>query len=132
MQLRIYTEYATQILQHLHTHNTDLQTGVQIVEATGITYPNFMAVSHQLRQKGLIVSTRGRHGGFKLGRPATKISFYDVFRCFDEELCIGHSLKANRENIDGMEQDRTTQFLQNLQDRIIMEMSSRTIADLAS
>ncbi|MCL2567967.1 MAG: Rrf2 family transcriptional regulator [Oscillospiraceae bacterium] len=126
MQLRVYTEYATQILQYLNTHNTELQSGAQIVEAVGITYPNFMAVANRLRQKGLIVSVQGRHGGFKLGRPAAKISFYDIFLCFDEELCVSQSLKADHGD-GGM-----AQFLQSLQNGILTEMSSRTVADLAS
>ena len=39
-----------------------------------------------LRRGGLVISHRGRPGGFLLARPASKISVADVFRCVEGPL----------------------------------------------
>jgi len=57
----------------------------------------------KLRRAGLVESTRGRHGGYKLGRPATDINVAEIMsavdegtrmtRCFGETMapCLGDS-----------------------------------------
>jgi len=63
---------------------------------------DFLAkILKQLVDQGLVRSTRGPHGGYALGRPATEISFLDVIEavegpvalnvCLDEEEGCGRS-----------------------------------------
>jgi len=114
-------------------HQNGLQAGVHIAKEVGISYSIFLTIAVQLRRKGLLVSVRGQNGGFALGRPATEISFYDVFLCIEEELCISRSLRIGQEDADDAVHDgKVHEFLQTWQDKMIAEMSGKSIADLAS
>jgi Rrf2 family protein len=93
----------------------------------GITYTTFTTLSIPLRQSGLLTSVQGRNGGFKLGKPVSEISFYDVFLCFEQELCISQTLKDGQAHKGKM---RT--FLQSWQDSMIRKMSNQSIEDLVS
>jgi len=128
MQLQAYTEYAIQILQYLHAHPQGLRTGTELAEELGISYPTFLALAVKLRRAGLIVSVRGRNGGFSLNKPAKKIRVYDVFLCIEGDLCISRNLKPGRSKSD----DKMQQFLKSWQESIIAELSNTTVADLAS
>lgn len=60
----------------------------QIASAAKIS-PKFLeAILLELRKSGLLVSHRGRNGGFQLARPAEQISFADVVRVTDGSLAL--------------------------------------------
>jgi Rrf2 family protein len=51
--------------------------------------PSFMAkILRNLAKAGLLRSTRGVHGGFTLGRPATEISLLDIVEAIEGPLGI--------------------------------------------
>jgi Rrf2 family protein len=101
-----------------------MRTG-EIARATHIS-PKFLeAILLELRKAGLLISHRGRKGGFELARPATQISFADIVRvtdgslalapcadelsprtcdhCFGEEACqIRHALLQARNKTDAV------------------------------
>jgi len=130
MRLQAYTEYAIRILQYLHVHRIGLQSGVRIAEETGVSYQAFMMIAVQLRRAGLLISVRGPGGGFQLGRPAEEISFYDVFLCIEKELCISRNLNGEEPASDP--DYKVHEFLRDWQDKMVEEMSGKTIAELAS
>jgi Rrf2 family protein len=41
-----------------------------------------------LKKRGLVHSTRGRHGGYRLGREASEISFAEIIRLIDGPLAL--------------------------------------------
>jgi len=127
MKIQIQTEHAIRILRYLHVHR-GLQSGVDIAKELGISYAAFFTIAARLRKAGLLVSTQGPNGGYRLRKPATEISFYEVFLCMEKELCIGRSLKDGQVDPG----DGVQAFLQRWQDNLIAEMSSQTIAELAS
>jgi Rrf2 family protein len=99
-----------------------MRTG-DIARAMNIS-PKFLeAILLELRKAGLLISQRGRKGGFQLARPAKQISFADIVRvtdgslalapcadeispmacedCFGEETCqIRHALLQARDKTD--------------------------------
>jgi len=49
--------------------------------------PNYLSkILHQLAREGVLESTRGKTGGFKLSRPAARLYLLDVIRPFDQVL----------------------------------------------
>ena len=131
MQLQISTDYAVRILQYLHKHKDDLPTAMTISQSIGITYPFFIKIANQLKQKGLLSAVQGRNGGYRLAKPADKISLYDVFLSIEGELrinrCLQNDSKCTRGEVDAC---RMHSFLRSLQDKLIDEMSSKSIHDL--
>jgi len=132
MQLQISTDYAVRILQYLHKNKEDLPTAMTISQSIGITYPFFIKIANQLKQKGLLSAVQGRNGGYRLARPAQQINLYDVFLCIEGELQINRCLQKNQTCSKG---DTTSckmhAFLRSLQNKVIEEMSGQSIADLA-
>ena len=132
MKLQISTDYAMRILQHLHVHKGEVQTATAISGAVGITYPFFIKIANQLKRAGLLVSVQGRHGGYALGRPGHEISYYDVLVSTTGEVKISRCLESGEPCLHGQRSAcKVHTFLQGLQGRIIAELSSQSIADLA-
>jgi len=130
MQLQISTDYAIRILQYLHKHKDDLPTAMTISQSIGITYPFFIKIANQLKQKGLLSAVQGRNGGYRLARPASQISIYDVFLSIEGHLQINRCLQKDQGCTRGEKEDCLMHgFFRSLQDKLVDEMSSKNIAD---
>ncbi len=68
------TDYATVLLAVLAIQPERVQTAAALAEKTHIAAPTVSKLLKQLQRSGLVVSTRGLHGGYQLSRPAAKIS----------------------------------------------------------
>jgi FeS assembly SUF system regulator len=68
------TDYATVLLAALAGQPARLQTATSLAEQTHIAAPTVSKLLKQLQRAGLVVSTRGTHGGYQLARPAAQIS----------------------------------------------------------
>jgi FeS assembly SUF system regulator len=68
------TDYATVLLAALAGEPARVQTAAALAEQTRIAAPTVCKLLKQLQRAGLVVSTRGLHGGYQLARPATQIS----------------------------------------------------------
>jgi Rrf2 family protein len=55
----------------------------EIAQETGIPTNYLSKVLHSLSRAGLVSSTRGRNGGFRLARPAPEITVFDIVNVFD-------------------------------------------------
>ena len=132
MKLQASTDYAVRILQYLHENAGEVYPAMSIAESVGITYPFFIKIANQLKKKKLINAVQGRNGGYTLGKPAGEISLYDVFRAIEGDLILNHCLNG-RPCTRGKHIDcKFHSVLRGVQGNIITELSSRTIADVAS
>lgn len=68
------TDYATVLLAVLAAQPERLHTAAALAQQTGVAGPTVSKLLKQLQRAGLIVSTRGLHGGYQLARPAAQIS----------------------------------------------------------
>jgi len=126
MKIQISTDHAIRILQYLHK-NGGMYTAMEIADAVGITYPFFIKIANQLKKHKFLMSVQGRNGGYALGKCAHKISLYDVFLCIEGKLQISNSIqRAERNDCE------LSKAWYRLQDKMIEEMSSQYITDLAS
>ena len=134
MKFQISTDHAVRILQHLYKHRGDgLQTAMDIVNATGISYPFCIKITNQLKAAGLVKSEQGRRGGYRLGRQGHGISFYDVVLAVEGEVHLHECLKdGNRCTYGEHNNCRTHEYLATLQGKVIKELSSQSIVDLMS
>ena len=72
------TDYATLILAHLAEADERRATAVELAERTHVGLPTVSKVLKELQRAGLVLSTRGAHGGYALARAATAISAADI------------------------------------------------------
>jgi FeS assembly SUF system regulator len=68
------TDYATVILAALAGEPGRVQTAAALAESTHVAAPTVCKLLKQLQRAGLVLSTRGLHGGYQLARPASQIS----------------------------------------------------------
>jgi FeS assembly SUF system regulator len=68
------TDYATVLLAALAGEPQRVQTAAALAEQTHIAAPTVSKLLKQLQRAGLVISTRGLHGGYQLARPASQIS----------------------------------------------------------
>jgi len=134
MRLQASTDYAVRILQYLHAvegQEGELQTATDISNATGVTYPFFIKIANQLKKKGLLDSVQGRHGGYILGKSGEEISLYDVIRAVEGEVEIHGCLRTPPTCSMGDPSGCSMHvFFRGMQDKLIAELSGKSIADL--
>ena len=87
MKLTTRSEYALLALIHLaRARGPAYVSAVSIAEAQGLP-PKFLEqLLLVLKRGGLVKSQKGQRGGYKLARPAEKISLAEIIRLLDGAL----------------------------------------------
>ncbi|HEY6453432.1 MAG TPA: SUF system Fe-S cluster assembly regulator [Steroidobacteraceae bacterium] len=82
------TDYATVILARLAAEPEQRFTAAQIAAETHLAAPTVSKLLKQLHRQGLVVSTRGAAGGYRLARPATEISAAQILDALDGPVAL--------------------------------------------
>lgn len=87
MNLTSRSRYALKIMLDMARHESaDLVKRHDIVVRQGVPEKYLDQIMIRLRRAGLVTSVRGRLGGYRMGRPASDISAWDVFRAVEDGL----------------------------------------------
>ena len=87
MRLTKHTDYAFRVLIYLASMPPDrLSTVQEIAEKFDVSRSHIMKIVHKLAGAGLIQSSRGQHGGLKLGRPKEAINLRQVIELMEATL----------------------------------------------
>ncbi|MFQ5699854.1 MAG: RrF2 family transcriptional regulator [Myxococcota bacterium] len=96
MHLLAQQEYGLRCLVQVARHPGDTPATIpEIAEAEGLS-PDYTAkLMRALRQRGLVTSTRGPGGGYRLARPASELSAWEVVEqlggsLFRDDFCESH------------------------------------------
>ncbi len=82
------TDYGTVVLAQLADLDDRPTSASDVAAATGVALPTVSKLLKALGKAGLVSSTRGSHGGYKLARNATKISAADVIDALEGPVSI--------------------------------------------
>ena len=88
------SEYAIRVLSYLSVHNDSLHSVNTLHKELDFPYKYLTKLMTSLTKKGLVVSNRGREGGFSLARDSKEIYLNDILNAVDEneidetERCI--------------------------------------------
>ncbi|HOV94829.1 MAG TPA: Rrf2 family transcriptional regulator [Spirochaetales bacterium] len=92
-QVSMKTQYAIRALVHLGKVESDC--AAHIAEAEHIPLKYLEGILNQLKLSGLIVSDRGRTGGYHLARPAQDIRMIEIVQSTDGDVrpveCVDNS-----------------------------------------
>jgi Rrf2 family protein len=83
-----------------------------------------------LKASGLIVNSEGRGSGYRLSRDPDRISVYDVYRAFENDLCVVDCLSAGYD----CKRDQicpTRDFWRDFNQHMVDFLESASIGDLA-
>ncbi len=95
-------EYALRTAVYLAEHGRDGAVRAAVLaDALGIPSNYLSKILHQLARQGILVSQRGKTGGFRLARGPDAISLADVVRPFDpvdakRSCLLGRSVCSDR------------------------------------
>ncbi|NRA65598.1 MAG: Rrf2 family transcriptional regulator [Pseudobacteriovorax sp.] len=87
MNLTSKSRYALKVMLDLARHDSeDLVRRQDIVRREGIPAKYLDQILVKLRKHGLIISTRGRSGGFRIARPPAEITMWDIFHGVEDGI----------------------------------------------
>ena len=82
------TDYGTVLLAHLAVHQETVCSAADVAQATGIAVPTVSKLLKSLARAGLVTSTRGANGGYRLARAPQKITAADVIDALEGPVSI--------------------------------------------
>ena len=82
------TDYGTVLLAHLAAHQTTVCSAADVAQATGIAVPTVSKLLKSLARAGLVTSTRGANGGYRLSRAPQEISAANVIDALEGPVSI--------------------------------------------
>lgn len=86
MRLTLYTDYSLRVLLYLAGNTDRLVTISELADFYNISRNHLVKVVHELGLSGFIFTTRGKHGGIRLARPADEIHIGEVVRKTEPDL----------------------------------------------
>ena len=82
------TDYGTVILACLAAQPDRLWTAAEVAECTHVGQPTVSKLLKKLQRSGLVVSTRGSHGGYQLAQPAAEITAARILDALEGPFAI--------------------------------------------
>jgi FeS assembly SUF system regulator len=82
------TDYGTVILACLAQQPERMLTASEVAERTKVGLPTVSKLLKKLQRTGLVVSTRGSHGGYQLSRPAAEITAARILDALEGPLAL--------------------------------------------
>ena len=81
------TDYGIVLLTHLAREGSpSMQTAQDLAHASKVPLPTVSKILKELCRGGLVVSHRGRHGGYSLSRPPESISVAQIVEALEGPL----------------------------------------------
>ena len=82
------TDYGTVLLAHLAGNPDEVRSAADIAARTGISLPTASKLLKSLARNGLVTSTRGANGGYRLARDASAISAAEIIDALEGPVSI--------------------------------------------
>lgn len=132
MKLTTRSEYALLALIHLaRARGPAYLSAVSIAEAQGLP-PKFLEqLLLVLKRGGLVKSQKGQRGGYKLARPAAKISLAEIIRLLDGALAPTDSVSRYFYEPTPVEKEkRLLRVFKEIRDLVSARLERTSLADV--
>ncbi len=102
----------------------------EVADAEGLPVPYLEQIIPSLRDSGLLLSTRGAHGGYSLSRPPQEVSVAEVIRALEGEVvslrCADAEVPCTR-----LDQCAARTVWEQVNALVVSALENTTLADLA-
>jgi Rrf2 family protein len=104
VKLSVKVDYACRVLAQLaRTHGTDQLAHIEDLAQSESVPANYLVqILSELRNGGLILSKRGKQGGYALARSPEKVTLYDIVKLIEGDVL---ELSASGEGFSGAQVD---------------------------
>jgi FeS assembly SUF system regulator len=82
------TDYALVLLTHMAQDSRPLRTAQELASSSSVPLPTVSKILKELSKAGIVVSRRGRHGGYELARPAHQITVAAVVEALEGPVAL--------------------------------------------
>ncbi len=132
MKLTSRSEYALLALVYLARDHSDDFISVETIAHAQEIPPKFLEqILLALKRARYLKSTKGQHGGYRLAKPADKISLAEIIRLFDGALAPTESVSQNFYEPTPIEKEASlVQVFKELRDYISNKLETTTIQDV--
>ena len=88
MKLSVKVDYACRVLAQLaRTYGSDRLAHIEDLAKTEAVPANYLVqILSELRNGGLIISKRGKQGGYALAHDPEKVTLYDILRLIEGDV----------------------------------------------
>src|SRR5512136_1009775 len=133
MKLTARSEYALLALVYLNRQDDEGFVSVETIAlAQDIPAKYLEQILLALKRAKYLRSSKGQHGGYRLAKPAHKISLAEVIRLFDGALAPTESVSEYFYESTPVEKERNLlRVFRELRDYISDKLESTTLADVA-
>lgn len=132
MKLTSRSEYALLALVYLARRNVDGYLSVETISEAQNIPPKFLEqIMLALKHAKYLRSSKGQHGGYRLAKPADKISLAEIIRLFDGALAPTESVSQYFYESTPIEKEKhLIKVFRDIRDYVSDKMESTTIADV--
>ena len=126
------TVYAMRILGYMYASKNDVITVKEFSEELGISHLYLMKIMNHLKHQGIVMSTRGCHGGFYLNKKLWDVTVYDLIITIQGDFDLaGILIRETEETPVLLEEDRKiNDYLLQLQNAVINTLQDLSMVDL--
>ncbi|MBN1797731.1 MAG: RrF2 family transcriptional regulator [Spirochaetales bacterium] len=100
MRLSKRTRYGIRLVIELAANNDKVMNLTEIAKRQDISMKYLSMIIIPLKRAGIVISSRGAHGGYKLLKPPTQITVADIVNLLEGDLepveCLAHPEICNR------------------------------------
>jgi Rrf2 family transcriptional regulator, iron-responsive regulator len=131
MRLTRQSSYAIRTLIYCAVNDPGLSRVADIAKAHAISELFLFKLIKPLVENGLIETVRGRHGGIKLGRPASEITLLDTIKLTEENFAMAECFEGGDVSCPLVDNCDVNSALREALGAFFNVLDSYTIADLA-
>jgi len=128
VKLSVKVDYACRVLTHMaRLYGTEALAHIEELARIEAVPANYLVqILTELRNGGLIMSRRGKQGGYALARPPAEISLYDIVKVIEGDL-----LELNTAS-EGQSGRRVTQIWREVRTSLEIRCKAFTLDMFAS
>lgn len=95
MRMTLHTDYALRMLIYLATGRDSQSTVNDIAQTYGLSRNHLLKVALNLKNMGLVSTSRGRAGGIRLALPPDRINIGKLVRGLEDDLAVVECMRAD-------------------------------------
>lgn len=130
MQLSLHSDYALRVLMRLALEPERLVTIEEIAAGYGISKAHLTKVVQGLAQRGYVETVRGRKGGLRLARPASRLRVGRIVAGAEKSLALVECFDPDTDECPVTPACRLQGVLQEALGDFLSALDRYTVADL--